>query len=100
MFVRSSILLLMVIVFLTAAAESAVITAKSDGTSDYPTIQDAIDNTTDADEVVLQPSNYTGYGTRAMCSNANINVVRILLRFCKSYSNNRWIKNYTFFEIS
>ena len=41
-----------------------MIVVEADGTGDYPTIQDAIDNATAGDEVVLQPGNYTGEGNR------------------------------------
>ena len=64
MFVRSVILLLMMMVVLAADAESATIVVNADGTGDYPTIQDAINNATAGDEVVLQPGNYTGDGNR------------------------------------
>ena len=64
MFVRSLILPLMVMIVLTADAKSATIVVNADGTGDYATIQDAIDNATASDEVVLQPGNYAGQGNR------------------------------------
>ncbi|UCC23627.1 MAG: right-handed parallel beta-helix repeat-containing protein, partial [Planctomycetota bacterium] len=40
------------------------ITVRADGSGDYPTIQAAIDDVNDGDEVVLEPGTYTGPGNR------------------------------------
>jgi hypothetical protein len=46
------------------AAEGAVITVKADGSGDYPTIQSAIDDANDGDEIVCGDGIYTGDGNR------------------------------------
>ena len=64
---RTSFYLASLIVVLGVAVELAyceMVTVKADGTGHYATIQDAIDNATAGDEVVLQPGNYTGQGNR------------------------------------
>ena len=40
------------------------ITVQADGTGEYPTIQAAIDDANDGDQVVLEPGTYTGDGNR------------------------------------
>ena len=60
-------LLLTLSVLLIAGVDRAfsnTFIVKADGSGDYATIQDAIDNATAGDEVVLQPGNYTGDGNR------------------------------------
>ena len=41
------------------SAEGAVIIVKADGTGDYPTIQDAIDDANDGDEIICEDGVYT-----------------------------------------
>ena len=54
--------LLFVSFFLPCYART--ITINADGTGDYPTIQAAIDDANDGDEIVLTPGTYTGTGNR------------------------------------
>ena len=53
-------------VLAVGSAEGAVITVKADGTGDYPTIQAAINNANEGDEVVCADGIYTGVGNRGI----------------------------------
>jgi hypothetical protein len=49
---------------LGSVAHGRTITVQADGTGDYPTIQDAIDDSNDGDIIEVQPGTYTGDGNR------------------------------------
>jgi hypothetical protein len=46
------------------AAEGATITVRADGSGDYPTIQAAIDDANNGDEIICEDGVYTGEGNR------------------------------------
>jgi len=46
------------------AVNAGTISVKADGTGDYPTIQDAINDSNAGDVIILQPGTYTGPGNR------------------------------------
>jgi predicted outer membrane repeat protein len=57
---------ILVIAAIVAAVncQARTIYVNADGTGDYPTIQDAINNADHGDTIVLQPGTYTGNGSR------------------------------------
>ncbi len=52
------------VLVLLAPVNAGEITVNADGTGDYPTIQDAINNSNNGDVIILQPGTYTGTGNR------------------------------------
>ena len=64
---KNTFALLVSVCLIGLTAERGVcrtIMVRVDGSGDYPTIQVAIDNAVDGDEVVLEPGTYTGPGNR------------------------------------
>jgi len=66
---KKSVLITVVMVcvwslMVVGSAEGATITVRADGSGDYPTIQAAIDDTNDGDEIICEDGVYTGEGNR------------------------------------
>jgi len=57
-------ILTLIVLTIAAACQARTITVNADGTGDYPTVQAAVDDANDGDEVVLLPGTYTGDGNR------------------------------------
>ena len=53
----------LIIVLSAVSAPAATIYIDANGTGDYPTIQAAIDDANDGDEIVLADGSYRGNGT-------------------------------------
>jgi len=52
------------VLVLLAQVNAREITVNADGTGDYPTIQDAINDSSNGDVIILQPGTYTGTSNR------------------------------------